>query len=562
MEKHRIHGEPSLAKRQTIHDVPSKTVSPSSVQLEFKARPLLEQRDFLSSDLNKATRPTTIQYTYNINDNIQNAGSIPRITNFNTNNGRAALENASNDIPAPQPLHLVNDPIVPTLRKSTLNLKSHFLEQGKAMHQPVVANSLVTTTSNIPVHPGLNGANENDDADDESNIHFDSMWCNDEYMKLKDIVDFSTPYIPNNSQIFSHQETTFPNGNTPMKGDSPLHLANLLNMTKTTNNNKQSSIGGSASTFNAYDEIVSRPYISLDMLHSNSNPNVKPNSSITEKAEEKGDISDSGQEKRDSDFISPSKFRELVKTPQDLYDNKFIIKPHDYKLAYTKLLACLRKKFIEETKDEQSGSAEFGKHNRGKDLTHDLQVIIRSILERYAPIFISLTSNMIEEDLLLQEFALQRALLDLENMAKLVSCTPICIWRRSGEICFVSNEFYSLTGFNKNVILDRNSFIFEFLDHKSVSNYFQIFNELLAFGYNDINKKKKLLMLNSSSSTSSKITDGFSFTTDGKAIFTKCNLLLSNGLYLKCACCWTVKRDFFNIPILVMGQFLPIFDMD
>lgn len=490
VEKHRIHGEPSLAKRQTIHDVPSKTVSPSSVQLEFKARPLLEQRDFLSSDLNKATRPTTIQYTYNINDNIQNAGSIPRITNFNTNNGRAALENASNDIPAPQPLHLVNDPIVPTLRKSTLNLKSHFLEQGKAMHQPVVANSLVTTTSNIPVHPGLNGANENDDADDESNIHFDSMWCNDEYMKLKDIVDFSTPYIPNNSQIFSHQETTFPNGNTPMKGDSPLHLANLLNMTKTTNNNKQSSIGGSASTFNAYDEIVSRPYISLDMLHSNSNPNVKPNSSITEKAEEKGDISDSGQEKRDSDFISPSKFRELVKTPQDLYDNKFIIKPHDYKLAYTKLLACLRKKFIEETKDEQSGSAEFGKHNRGKDLTHDLQVIIRSILERYAPIFISLTSNMIEEDLLLQEVTLQRALLDLENMAKLVSCTPICIWRRSGEICFVSNEFYSLTGFNKNVILDRNSFIFEFLDHKSVSNYFQIFNELLAFGYNDINKKK------------------------------------------------------------------------
>lgn len=493
MEKHRIHGEPSLAKRQTIHDVPSKTVSPSSVQLEFKARPLLEQRDFLSSDLNKATRPTTIQYTYNINDNIQNAGSIPRITNFNTNNGRAALENASNDIPAPQPLHLVNDPIVPTLRKSTLNLKSHFLEQGKAMHQPVVANSLVTTTSNIPVHPGLNGANENDDADDESNIHFDSMWCNDEYMKLKDIVDFSTPYIPNNSQIFSHQETTFPNGNTPMKGDSPLHLANLLNMTKTTNNNKQSSIGGSASTFNAYDEIVSRPYISLDMLHSNSNPNVKPNSSITEKAEEKGDISDSGQEKRDSDFISPSKFRELVKTPQDLYDNKFIIKPHDYKLAYTKLLACLRKKFIEETKDEQSGSAEFGKHNRGKDLTHDLQVIIRSILERYAPIFISLTSNMIEEDLLLQEVTLQRALLDLENMAKLVSCTPICIWRRSGEICFVSNEFYSLTGFNKNVILDRNSFIFEFLDHKSVSNYFQIFNELLAFGYNDINKKKKTI---------------------------------------------------------------------
>lgn len=563
VEKHMIHSQPSSAKRQAIHDVPSKTVSPSSVHLEFKAPPLLEQRDFLSSDLNKATRPTAIQYTYNINDNIQNAGSIPRITNFNTNNGRAASENTSNDTSAPQSLHLVNDPIVPTLRKSTLNLKSHFLEQGKAMHQPLVSNSLVTTASSIPVHPGLDDANENDDdVDDESNIHFDSMWCNDEYMKLKDIVDFSTPYIPNNSQIFSHQEATFPNRSVPMKGDSSLHLANLLNMTKNTNNNKQSPIGGSASTFNAYDEIVSRPYISLDMLHSNSNPNAKPKSSIIDKVEEKSDSSDSDLEKRDSDFISPLKFRELVKTPQDLYNNKCLIKPHNYKLAYTKLLTCLRKKFVEETKAEEPASVEFGNHNRGKDLTHDLQIIIRSILERYAPIFISLTSNMIEEDLLLQEVTLQRALLDLENMAKLVSCTPICIWRRSGEICFVSNEFYSLTGFNKNVILDRTSFIFEFLDHKSVSNYFQIFNELLAFGYNDINKKKKLLMLNASSSTSSKITDSFSFTTDGKAIFTKCNLLLSNGLYLKCACCWTVKRDFFNIPILVMGQFLPIFDMD
>lgn len=169
------------------------------------------------------------------------------------------------------------------------------------MHQPLVSNSLVTTASSIPVHPGLDDANENDDdVDDESNIHFDSMWCNDEYMKLKDIVDFSTPYIPNNSQIFSHQEATFPNRSVPMKGDSSLHLANLLNMTKNTNNNKQSPIGGSASTFNAYDEIVSRPYISLDMLHSNSNPNAKPKSSIIDKVEEKSDSSDSDLEKRDS----------------------------------------------------------------------------------------------------------------------------------------------------------------------------------------------------------------------------------------------------------------------
>ncbi|KAJ1046067.1 hypothetical protein FZC28_6649g2112 [Saccharomyces cerevisiae] len=560
IEKHGTQPYLNLGKRLVIHDVPSKTVSPSSVHL---------QRDFLSSDQEKPGKTpahnTNIQYTYNINDNFQSAGSIPRITNFNTNNGQTVLENTSNNISASQAVHLMNDPIIPTVRKSTLNLKSHFLEQHKAMQQPLATNCLVAT-SNVPVHSGMDDSNKSDDdVDDETNIHFDSMWCNDEYMKLKDIVDISTPFLPNNSQIFSLQESEYPNPSASTRGNSSLHLTNLLNSTKSVNDQKDSSIGHSTSTFNTYDEVVSRPFISLDMLHLNRGANANTQPSHNAKLESECDSSshsDADLEKHDTDFISPSKFRELVKTPQDLYDNKCLIKPHNYKLAYTKLLTTLRKKFLEGAEIDKSASVKDEHSTQKHNLRYDLEVIIRSILERYAPIFISLTSNMIEEDLLLQEVTLQRALLDLENMAKLVSCTPMCIWRRSGEICFVSNEFYSLTGFNKNLLLDRTSFIFEYLDHKSVSNYFQIFNELLAFGYNDINKRKKLLMLNACSSTSSKITEGFSFTTDGKAIFTKCNLLLSNGLYLKCACCWTVKRDSFNIPILVMGQFLPIFEMD
>lgn len=560
IEKHGTQPYLNLGKRLVIHDVPSKTVSTSSVHL---------QRDFLSSDQEKPGKTpahnTNIQYTYNINDNFQSAGSIPRITNFNTDNGQTVLENTSNNISASQAVHLMNDPIIPTVRKSTLNLKSHFLEQHKAMQQPLATNCLVAT-SNVPVHSGMDDSNKSDDdVDDETNIHFDSMWCNDEYMKLKDIVDISTPFLPNNSQIFSLQESEYPNPSASTRGNSSLHLTNLLNSTKSVNDQKDSSIGHSTSTFNTYDEVVSRPFISLDMLHLNRGANANTHPSHNAKLESECDSSshsDADLEKHDTDFISPSKFRELVKTPQDLYDNKCLIKPHNYKLAYTKLLTTLRKKFLEGAEIDKSASVKDEHSTQKHNLRYDLEVIIRSILERYAPIFISLTSNMIEEDLLLQEVTLQRALLDLENMAKLVSCTPMCIWRRSGEICFVSNEFYSLTGFNKNLLLDRTSFIFEYLDHKSVSNYFQIFNELLAFGYNDINKRKKLLMLNACSSTSSKITEGFSFTTDGKAIFTKCNLLLSNGLYLKCACCWTVKRDSFNIPILVMGQFLPIFEMD
>lgn len=247
----------------------------------------------------------------------------------------------------------MNDPIIPTVRKSTLNLKSHFLEQHKAMQQPLATNCLVAT-SNVPVHSGMDASNKSDDdVDDETNIHFDSMWCNDEYMKLKDIVDISTPFLPNNSQIFSLQESEYPNPSASTRGNSSLHLTNLLNSTKSVNDQKDSSIGHSTSTFNTYDEVVSRPFISLDMLHLNRGANANTHPSHNAKLESECDSSshsDADLEKHDTDFISPSKFRELVKTPQDLYDNKCLIKPHNYKLAYTKLLTTLRKNFLKELK--------------------------------------------------------------------------------------------------------------------------------------------------------------------------------------------------------------------
>lgn len=188
------------------------------------------------------------------------------------------------------------------------------------------------------------------------------------------------------------------------------------------NDQKDSSIGHSTSTFNTYDEVVSRPFISLDMLHLNRGANANTHPSHNAKLESECDSSshsDADLEKHDTDFISPSKFRELVKTPQDLYDNKCLIKPHNYKLAYTKLLTTLRKKFLEGAEIDKSASVKDEHSTQKHNLRYDLEVIIRSILERYAPIFISLTSNMIEEDLLLQEVTLQKGFIRFGEHGKI-----------------------------------------------------------------------------------------------------------------------------------------------
>ncbi|AGO13228.1 AaceriAFR081Cp [[Ashbya] aceris (nom. inval.)] len=270
-----------------------------------------------------------------------------------------------------------------------------------------------------------------------------------------------------------------------------------------------------------------RRHISLDTAQSSYQPSTQDTQASTVASS----VSCDGVQfpASETEYTSPYSFRQLIRTPEDLYRHQNSIFPHNYRQAYRELLTILRTRFL-------SAQDEVLKEEGPKQL----HSIAQSIKTYYAPIFVTLTSNLIESDLKMHELILQRTLLEYENMSKMVNCIPMCIWRRSGEICYVSNEFVSLTGFSKRELLTRRRFIMEFFDNHGIVDYFKLFNEYLAF--------------------SSK--EGFTSTSDGQAVFSECNLLLANNSYLKCACIWTVKRDSFNIPMLVMGQFLPIFDMD
>ncbi|KTB09823.1 Glucose starvation modulator protein 1 [Nakaseomyces glabratus] len=277
---------------------------------------------------------------------------------------------------------------------------------------------------------------------------------------------------------------------------------------------------------------------------------TSPNDILISKKNPKGHKST--KRKNEKADISPYKFRQLVKVPEDLYEKQYLIKPHNYRHTYKKLLEQLEKIFLSDNSPKRRGQ---------------LQSIVKCILEDYVPTFIALTSNMIESDLYLQELTLQRTLLELESMAKLVNCSPICIWRRSGEISYVSDEFLQLTGFKRKEILASRRFIFEFLDPTSIVNYFTNFHEYLAFGSknqmtSNISLIKQGLSVNGAVVRKSNpiVSSSPMCGTNTDGIFDECHLLLSNGYYLKCATCWTVKRDSFNIPLLIMGQFLPVFE--
>ncbi|SMN21713.1 similar to Saccharomyces cerevisiae YJL103C GSM1 Putative zinc cluster protein of unknown function [Maudiozyma saulgeensis] len=382
------------------------------------------------------------------------------------------------------------------------------------------------------------------------NQDFDSIWANEEYLKLKEFID--DPQCLQDSDIAPVQlkEGKFNNiddallgrtftdydvMNTISNSNSNSHSNSNSNSHSNSNSNSNSTSDRNAS-IPSNDTVFSKPFTALDMLSDSSlndfSPLEEKDFLKEENPKEQFDTlceptiitglvnSNNNNNNNSESNISPLQFRKGFPSVKDLYSNQDLIKPHNYQLAYAQMKNILQEKFSIEA-DQRL-----------------LPTLIKSILDNFAPRFMSLSSAMIPEDLVFQEIMLQRLLFQMEDTATLVNCTPMAVWRRTGELCFTSNEFLSLTGFTKPEIFSTNRFIFEFWDNESILDYFNKFEKVLAFGDSNIESPETLL---------------------NRTNFGRCTLVLKNNAKLNCASCWTVVRDNFNIPLLIMGQFLPIF---
>lgn len=208
---------------------------------------------------------------------------------------------------------------------------------------------------------------------------------------------------------------------------------------------------------------------------------------------------------QNEDYTSPLIMRHVIKQPDDIYLTN-IVKAYRYPKAYHALIAYLKKRF------------------------NKMQLIeIAKCMAKYRPSFISATKNLFENDLIFTERSFQRTLLEYENLISM-SPSPTIIWRRTGEIVALTNEFAVMTGYSKMSLLTKRTFIVELMDDESTINYFKSFSE---FAFGDLN--------------ATHLTD--------------CNLRKADdNNYLRCSCVWTIKRDVFDIPMLIVGQFLPVLE--
>ncbi|CEG63286.1 hypothetical protein RMATCC62417_00454 [Rhizopus microsporus] len=155
----------------------------------------------------------------------------------------------------------------------------------------------------------------------------------------------------------------------------------------------------------------------------------------------------------------------------------------------------------------------------------DLMRISRA-LALFRPSVLASMMNLTEDDLIFTEKCLQRTLLEYEKLIS-YSGTPTVVWRRTGEIALVGKEFSLLTQWSRDMLLNKKTYIYELMSNPSAVEYWEKY-ALHAFDNTD------------------------------SAVYSTCILMSPTKRVVPCTFCFTIKRDIFDLPSVIVGNFLPI----
>ncbi|KAL8903492.1 MAG: hypothetical protein Q9171_007383, partial [Xanthocarpia ochracea] len=233
---------------------------------------------------------------------------------------------------------------------------------------------------------------------------------------------------------------------------------------------------------------------------------------------------------------------------------------------------------------------------------------IAKALASIRPSFISCTKTLNRDDLIFMEKCLQRTLLEYEEFINAYG-TPTIVCRRTGEVVAVGKEFTYLTGWKKDVLLGKEPnlnintggdstqsstagssrggyntprkpepskpeydgsrsqpvFLAELLDDDSTIEFYEDFARL-AFGDSrgSVTTRGKILKYRTNTDlhtdVGSRLKHKRQMTRNGKTPVTDDSGVTRIGEEdgkVECTYCWTVKRDVFDIPMLIVMNFLP-----
>ncbi|KAK6200100.1 zinc finger transcription factor [Scheffersomyces amazonensis] len=459
------------------------------------------------------------------------------------------------------------EPIVPRISKTNSNTNTMLNTTNDVLNRLLLEQNLSTNTSNIISPTDLNhneSTIQQSISNNSSNINFSSNYLNQEYLMLGDIILQSKPSSPSPSNT-SVSEYNNPSNelNSPATFLSPAN--NLIQQNKKVQDHQSKR------------KLLkdSRPFIALgfsnsalsdpkndssiaDFLDHSTTNNAQSNNNDTGNATVASTANNSSTNLQSSsnpflpklgissgattEYISPLVTHHLYQTVQDIYTNNII--SYEYPHSYHSLTYFLKKRF--------SGNNLSPEEKQAK--RNNLLIILK-LIASYRPTFISAHKSLLKPyDLQFLEMCFQRSLIDYEKLSHLNS-SPTIIWRRTGEVVSITDDLLSLLGYNLADILSKRTFIMELMfDDESIINYFKLFKSIAIGNLNSsIFTKCKLTknlnkILETSSTTPPLTSHGIPGNSDGD----------ESNLYIEFCSVWTVKRDLFDLPMLIIGQFLPI----
>ncbi|GAP87095.2 putative transcription factor [Rosellinia necatrix] len=289
--------------------------------------------------------------------------------------------------------------------------------------------------------------------------------------------------------------------------------------------------------------------------------------------------------------LGPQSIAAKRRDPSSIYET--VKEPYPYLAGFHNLIAFVQRRF-----------------------SPNKTLLIAKSLASIRPSFITCMRNLNTQDLIFMEKCLQRTLFEYEDfMGHCAAPTIVC--RRTGEVAAVNKEFIALTGWTKNILLGKEAnmnvnlgrsgsesgslpsksemttprqramqpdtvktsegagqsvFIAEFMDDDSVIQFYEDFAQL-AFGDSrgHVTRNCRLLkyrtkemneaLANEESphkNVRNSILSNRVTRIDGEHGIAK----LEKDGKIDCTFCWTIKRDVFDIPMLIVMNFLPCYYRD
>ncbi|KAI8874366.1 hypothetical protein GQ42DRAFT_173905 [Ramicandelaber brevisporus] len=231
---------------------------------------------------------------------------------------------------------------------------------------------------------------------------------------------------------------------------------------------------------------------------------------------------------------SDERLQQVIKAKEDAG----MLKPHDYIRGYNRLVRYM-----------------------DRHMTNESRARIIKVMSEFRPKFRLVAQSLTDTDLLQVEESFERLLYDYDRVFTAMG-VPSCLWRRTGEIHRANREFAELVGLPLEYFRDGHVSIYELMAEQSDVNYWEKYGNI-AFDPSQkavltscVLKRHPQLDEWLDKDIEPKGSDGLGTPTHQQQQQQQ-ELILDDGETTACCFSFTIRRDKYNIPMAIVGNFLP-----